>query len=262
MHSLGTTLADSPGLAILVTCDYEGTDAALPGTNVDAEEMKKTFGFLHYVVHQLQNAGGNGCKAATKANIQALLSEVSGYLETYDATKTENKVIIFAFSGHGTSEDKKMKIIANDEGKLDVEDEIVLPLTRHKAVRKIPKLFFLDACRGSAKLRNKGDGDPSPTLVPKDFKLELTEKGVATSSGNYRIDYSTIPQHVSYADDRQGSMWMPVMARALRERNESVQNIAADVRGAVFQKLSALGESTTQCGETQGRLFGALKLVK
>ena len=217
--------------------------------------MKKTFQFLNYVIYRLQN------EAATKANIQALLKEVSNDLQIYDKTNTENKVIAFAFSGHGTSRDKRMKIVTNDGKELDIEDEIVLPLTRHKAVREIPKLFFLDACRGSERLRNKKEG--GAILVPKgDFKLELTEKGIATSSGNYRIDYATIPGHVSYADDREGSMWMPVMARALRERNDTVQNIAADVRGAVFEKLSALGESTTQCGETQGRLFRSLKLVK
>ena len=41
----GSTLADSPGLAILVTCDYEGGKeglGALPGTKEDARELTET----------------------------------------------------------------------------------------------------------------------------------------------------------------------------------------------------------------------------
>ena len=258
----GETLADSPGLAILVTCDYINTAEKLLGTNVDASEMLKTFKFLNYVVHQRRNDGEEGCKAATKANVLELLASVSDYLKTYDERKTDNKVIIFAFSGHGRrdKDDKKMKIKVND-GELDVEDQIILPLTTHKNVAKIPKLFFLDACRGTSELKNNGEGDAS--LVPKgEHELVLMAKGLVTSSGNFRIDYATIPDHISYADDRQGSLWMTRMACALRERNDTVQNIAADVRKAVIDLLNETEEDTTQCGETQGRLFGALKLVQ
>ena len=68
----GSSLTDSPGLAILVSCDYtSGVDKLepLPGTNVDAREMKETLDYLGYASHVLHNP--------TKAQIQAKLQEVS-----------------------------------------------------------------------------------------------------------------------------------------------------------------------------------------
>ena len=87
----GKTLDDSPGLAILVTCDYEGTEqseSTLPCTREDAVEMKKTFDYFNYVVHQLLNPA--------KADITALLTEVTDSLMTFNAEKVEGgKVMHF-----------------------------------------------------------------------------------------------------------------------------------------------------------------------
>ena len=75
----GTSLADSPGLAILVTCDYKNCPnpalKELKGSKVDAEEMKKTFDHLNYIVHQLENPTG--------AQITSLLKKVSEELSGY-----------------------------------------------------------------------------------------------------------------------------------------------------------------------------------
>ena len=141
-------MTDSPGLAILVTCDYWGTSnfTSIAGLRKDAEEMKKTFHYLHYVIHQLHNP--------TKADMQALLLEISDDLQKNPLQKkvTENKVIIFAFSGRGSSENSADKIYANDGEVLDLMDEIVFPLTKHAGVFYVPKLFFIDACRGAQQL--------------------------------------------------------------------------------------------------------------
>ena len=96
-------LAAKRGLAILVTCDYEGTPGvqALSATNRDADEMKMTFEQFDYDIHQLKNGG------ATKRTVTALLKQASDFLSQYggeiENKDGEKKVIIFAFSGHGTS---------------------------------------------------------------------------------------------------------------------------------------------------------------
>ncbi|CAI8054138.1 hypothetical protein GBAR_LOCUS29582 [Geodia barretti] len=53
----GTTFADSPGLAILVACDYQGNDTkeTLLGTGEDTREMRETFNRLGYLIRELQN---------------------------------------------------------------------------------------------------------------------------------------------------------------------------------------------------------------
>jgi hypothetical protein len=102
----GSTSAEGPaaGLAILVTCDYEANSTlkTLKGTNVDADEMRVTFEQFNYEIHQLRNG------EATKNAITSLLSDISQRLiEEYNAKVVgPRKVIIFAFSGHGSEFDE------------------------------------------------------------------------------------------------------------------------------------------------------------
>ena len=242
----GTTLADSPGLAILVTCDYEITkgQTTLYGTREDAREMWETFHFLNYVVHYLQNP--------TADTIKARLRQISDSLENYRG-EVKEKVIIFAFSGHGNCIQKTEKIIANDGVALELVGEIVFPLTKHEVVAEIPKLFLIDACRGHEPLLAKG-----PASKDKAVKSSYFEKGVQHVEGNYRIDYATIPHHVSYVGI-DGSMWIPKLARAMREKNDSFQHIAANVMKTVQQQL---GEKKQQCESVDRLNTGPLYLQK
>ena len=137
----GSSLTDSPGLAILVSCDYtSGVDKLepLPGTNVDAQEMKETLDYLGYASHVLHNP--------TKAEIQAKLQEVSEYLGSYEEAE-EIKVIMFVFSGHRCNQGTAEKIYADDGGILDLKDEVVLPLTRYEGVYCIPSSMPVEVGR-------------------------------------------------------------------------------------------------------------------
>ena len=218
----------------------------LLGTKVDTEEMKITFTALNYVIKQLVNP--------TKAELKELLQEVSSTLGTYHMKRevAEDKVIIFAFSGHGTSVGTAEKLYANDAQMLDLKEEIIRPFTKHKSVFHVPKLFLIDACRGAQRLISKGDGGGAgDEVVEKADEEVYFEKGVEHVLGNYCIDYATIPHHVSYATPGKGSMWMPKLACALREQNDSYQNIAANVKRAVHLQLS---KKQRQMCETVSRL--------
>ena len=91
------------GLAILVTCDYRGRGLQLPAANIDAKEMRKTFEKLGYDIHERRN------KNATKYEIETLLEDIQNYLEHYRGNAKNQdgseKVVAFAFSGHGHMED-------------------------------------------------------------------------------------------------------------------------------------------------------------
>ena len=219
----------------MVTCDYEGTSQPLPGTRVDAEEMEKTFEEFHYNIHKLQNMN------ASKSGIQSLLGEISGYLQDYGGS-VEDKVIVFAFSGHGNNEDGSEQLLANDMGTLNFEDEILLPLARHKEVAKIPKLFFIDACHGAS------------TPIAKGLVQKSSSRSFRHVEGNYRIDYATIPYHEAYSSDT-GSVWMPEVARALREKDDSLQNIMA-------QMSYMFAQEHKNCETVDRLLTGSLYLHK
>lgn len=217
-------LHDKRGLAILVTCDYQGTaNSPLNATNNDANEMRKTFEQFRYDIHQLQNG------AATERNITTLLKQASHYLSQYPGSIQNSdgspKVIVFAFSGHGTScgyDDDQ--IITFDNKKLFLKEQIRLPLVKHSAVTAIPKLFFMDACRGSDNLRQKTVG-----------------KGNTNVEANYRMDYATIPNHTSRAGPYE-SVWMPVLADFLRRENRELSVVVEMVNGKVChgQAIDAL----------------------
>ena len=257
-RSPGSSLADSPGLAILVTCDYTSGVTKLeplPGTNKDAQEMRETLDYLGYVPHVLPNP--------TKAEIQEKLQEVSDTLESYEVPEEEKekKVIMFVFSGHGCNQGTAEKIYANDGGILDLKDGVILPLTRHEGVFCIPKLFLIDACRGRETLSQLQGGANKSKAFPATVREEGSyfTKAVEHVAGNYRIDYATIPGHVSYAGN-EGSMWLPKLARAMGEHDRSFQDIAAIVKQEVHEKL---GEENRQQCQTDDRLnCGPLFLYK
>ena len=128
---------------------------------------------------------------------------------------------------------------------------------RHDNVYIIPKLFFIDACRGSETLSVVSKGSETNEATGNSPKAYF-EKLVQHVSGNFRIDYATIPKHVSYAGTG-GSLWMPKMARAIKENYSSIQDISAAVKSEVHK---ALGENKQQCESVDRMNVGPLFLSK
>ena len=123
---------------MLVTCSYKGT---LPGTEADRAEMERTFERLGYNVVQLRNEG------ATKSAIKTTLLQLSDYLSRYRGPTTD-RALVFAFSGHGGRGDK---LVSRDTKSLSLMNDILRRFVEHLGMCRIPKLFFIDACRGSTK---------------------------------------------------------------------------------------------------------------
>ena len=237
-------LHEKRGLAILVTCDYQGTGPGIPplnATNQDANKMKQTFEQFQYDIHQLQNG------EATELKITTLLKQASRYLSQYTGNKKNSdgspKVIAFAFSGHGTSCGYCDDEITTYDGKnLDLREQIRLPLVRHDAVAEIPKVFFMDACRGGSELRQK-----------------IVEKGNVVVESNYRIDYATIPQHVAGAGAYE-SIWMPVLAEFLQTVDKSLADVVSMVAGEVCKRTGKKEKKQQPHSESRLSLEKPLKL--
>ena len=253
-------MEDSPGLAILVTCTYKRAMdlKSLPETAEDANEMRETFNYFNYIIHELENP--------TNSEIKGLLNEISDYLKTYNGP-VENKVIMFAFSGHGCRGGRYGKICPNGGGQLDVDEEVLFPLTTPATVFQIPKLFFIDACRGSQTLAVEEGGavaaSQSDTTISSKSEGLVTDKGYLHAEGNWWLETATIPEHKSYAFTGRRSVWMPKLARALREQNDSFQNIMDKVKTDVVDELKKLGREM-KVGRSIGSLLtgGGLFLQK
>lgn len=210
------------GLAIIVTCDYVGTPSKLPGTNIDADEMETTFNELDYHVVLLKS------KDATKKNIISTIQNISRDMHRFKGEK--DKVVVFVFSGHGSTGDQ---IVSQEGARLCLDKMIVEPLLAKRETCEPPVLFFIDACRGSDHLYLKsGSGQPK--------SVDNLVKGLIQRKANFRLDYSTIEDHVSYMDDTgKESRWLPVVARQLRtEKNKSLQTIMADVKKEIWGGFS------------------------
>ena len=217
-------LADKRGLAVLVTCDYQGE---LPQTENDAKQMREMFEQFEYDIHQL--AGED----ATLFNIDQLVKGVTNVLKTYNGSAVNpddnKKVIIFAFSGHGTEDNQ---IITNDRELIHLHD-IVGPLVNPEFVqaKPIPKLFFIDACRGRVK-----------------------DDMTGAIKGNYCIEYATLQDHQA-ATIGPESAWMPVLANKLKRRNDTYQNVVADVKREVAEEGHQQAQSIDNLTVGKFKLF-------
>ena len=199
-------LEEKRGLAILVACHYQGT---LPQTEKDAEEIKEMFTQFDYDIHQLPS------EQVTSSSIRQLVQQLENYLSSYKGSAinpdSNKKAILFAFSGHGAENQ-----IKTNDGELFPLHDIVRPLVNPQFVQAhpIPKLFFIDACRGSLRV-----DDPSLKAI----------------KGNYCIEYATIEGQSAAALGPE-SAWMPVLANRFRRQDDTYQNVMADVKEQVAKE--------------------------
>ena len=196
------------GILVLVTSTYNGE---LPGTKADGDEMVKTFRELNYSIIPLHNEN------ATKSEIITTLIQLSDYLSRYSGP-TSDRALVFAFSGHGGSGDK---LISHDRKPLFLMKDILQQFVKHPRVHMIPKLLFIDACRGSNKITK------SLEQTVKDY--EAMTKGQWHKERNFLIAHATIEEHVSH--DRY---WMHKLAEKIRENlNVPLTKILEDLAGEI-----------------------------
>ena len=224
-------LHEKRGLAILVTCDYASSAEIPTLTDVHkvAEGMRKTFDQFEYDVHQYPDEKTQ--TNATKEELTKVLEDVSDYLRVYDGEGAnpdgQEKVIVFAFAGHGTSNgfyDDEIQM--NDGKKINLKLDVWRLLVKHPRVYEIPKLFFIDAFRGSEHLETD--------------KCRV-DKGFADKETNYRIDFATIENYVAYANPQKGqsvgSAWMPELAKQLVATDDTFATVIENVNRTVYKQM-------------------------
>lgn len=179
----------------------------LPATKRDAEEMRTTFHQFDYDIIQLKN------EAASKPALNALAEQLKAYLRRYDGAILNadggRKVIIFAFSGHGMN----YSLVVTNDGKPFLLEDVMEPLAVH-----IPKLLIINFYSGGEAFQFSGIG------------------GSHVIADNYRIDC---------IDGGNESTWMPMLAHALRERDDTYSNIMAKVNHTVHHHVHTLDQLST-----------------
>lgn len=211
---------DACGVAVTITNDYHQTDALsrLDGTTTDGDKMEKAFEFFGFLCIRAKNL---------------LAKDIKELIETVTSCEAlaNCKCIAFVFSGHGMEEAILGEDDSIDSAIVTIVDDIIQPFVNASTIAKVPKLFFIDACRGSEGVQFTSKGKASGTRRLGSSKGEQ-DSGSTPSAGNYIIGYATMTGYKSYlrGDNEEGSVWMPLLADELqRKKDRDVLNVLQDV---------------------------------
>ena len=198
------------GLAIIIAnedgCnpDHKPLEAA----QKDLKAMKETFEILRFATLPIFNASK-----------EQLLSAVEA-AANYKAYPPSYKRMAFIFSGHGD----ESHIYCHD-GSIQT-DQVYKPLQPINAphLADIPKLFFIDACRGT--MQDKGIVARGQTVSPR-----------KPSYGNYVLAYSTMPSMQAYETAGDGRLWMQTLSNQLRTKRKSILDVLTEVNNELLEVI-------------------------
>ena len=248
------TNPSASGLAVIISNDYGTTPGlqVLSGTTEDGKRMTSAFKFLKFATLWRQNATGH--------ELMQLLSELSCY-RNYPQSY---KCIALVFSGHGLDANH----LYMQDGSLIKVNNVVEALLPKQApqIGSIPKLFFIDACRGKRVLSNEAVVVPRHSGITEKVQ-EILQRGASDETlhvppkGNFLVAYSTMPDYQSYEVKGKGGVWMTSLAERLCTSSDSVQDILSEVNKDLMRKFQ---EPETRPFMTQpeyiSRLHGKLCL--
>jgi len=142
----------------------------------------------------------------TEAKMRKAIDEYA----THDYT-SYGCLIIFIMS-HGD----KSKIISSDSEEIDLS-EFITPLKRNASLKSKPKVFFIQACRGGKEMTaNDGDG-PSQSSSNIVHSRYYDHEHRSPKETDFLFSYSTLENHVSYRDEEDGTWYIQMLCKAIRE---------------------------------------------
>ncbi len=201
------TLQQKPsakGVAIVVANQYSKKfnkrEDTLYGVIGDFTKTCSVFENLQYAVVRLGNA--------PKQNIIDVVNAVAKHFPTrFERNDPRYKRIVFCFAGHGDRND----CIHTQDGEIDVNNEIILPLLpiEKRGLRHVPKLFFIDACRG------RSISEP----IPRGGGDYFVHSRVSALS-NYLLLRSTLPAMKAFENPGhklQGGFWTQAFVAELEK---------------------------------------------
>ena len=242
------------GLAIIVTNSHlQEEKRSLPGAEKDGTRMEGVFGSLNIATLRRQNITANGLRRLL-AEVRAL----QGLPPTY-------KSISFVYSGHGREGGMLCMEGMPLEKQLVHIQEIVDAFLPKNApnIGNVPKLFFIDACRGA--------GTFQPVMVPRDAAVverpqkasRITQRGATDLAtvfvppeGNTLLAYSNIQGQRALEDRNDGGVWMKALGKRMAVSKESIEAVLTEVREDLIKKYQEpLWRGHMQLPESVNRLI-------
>ena len=213
------------GLAIIIANENSSNPSHQPldGARRDLENMKETFEVLRFATLPILNASKEQVLAAVQA-----AAKYKNYPPSY-------KRIAFAFSGHGDQ-----NVIYAHDGTIDT-NQLYAQLQPKNAphLADIPKLFFMDACRGP-------NEDRGVEVVARGKTEPSRDRKVVPSYGNYVLAFSTMPSMRAYEAKDIGGLWMNIVSRQLRTNRKSILDVLTVVNRELFNKFRIYGFKVCQ----------------
>lgn len=246
-------MAQARGLAILIGNCYEKQPhglSKLDGPSKDIENATRVFCGLGGEIRVVKNESAEEIKRVIRYEASR-----ESYPESYEW-------IVVVFTGHG----KELGVYGNDGELIYLERDVIDPFQPKNArlIAKIPKLFFIDACRGSETTQ--------PILVPRgpdsedSVRLSRGGHGIDAlkfpSEGNYLIAFSTFPRTKSF-ESREGGVWISKLLKTLEiEVDTSVYDILHLVSNDIHKEYQKVGMEVQQPVIESTLLCGVFKFAK
>ena len=209
----------SNGLAILIGCPSSHLHSdPLEGVEKDLKALLMTFERLMFTTLCLNDPPAN--------LIKAVVNCVSKLDKTGLKLPEMWNTIVFAFSGHGQA-----NCLFTIDSHVDLQEDIVDPLLPENAqgVARLPKLFFIDACRGP-------NFDPGIKITWDHSERVATRGGSprVSSRGGYLIAFSTLKGMQALEYTEFGGFWMQFLAQELVDGSnvdKTIYDILTNVNG-------------------------------
>ena len=193
------------GLALFIGCmnSSDPKQDFLPGVERDLDLLRETFRQIGFDTIEMRDPDGEDIIAVLKT----IADNFSGRYES----------LVVTFSGHGD----QTRLFSKSKP-LDLMSDVVQPLISINPL--VPKLFFVDACRG-----DKIDGVGVVYKIDKSARIKARggeEEIRLPRNGNYLLAYSTLPGMKSFEDYSRGSFWMNILCeKLLNGGGKSIQDL-------------------------------------
>ncbi|XP_050537561.1 caspase-1-like isoform X2 [Daktulosphaira vitifoliae] len=179
------------------------------GSDVDVNSLKKLF-------------DGLGYKVKIKIDItQAKFRKViSGFSDVKNHQNTDSIIVVIMSHGEAGCDPFRSSDIVTADGHKINTDWIIEQFVSNKSSKNIPKLFFIQACRGE----NSDYGWSKPTPHKPSIENDTTSTGTSGTGSalsrryeNIFIAYSTVPGYYAKRDTVHGSWFIQKLCEVIRE---------------------------------------------
>lgn len=201
------------GIAVIVANrrGYLREQAVLTNVHIDQENMRSAFEALGFAVLCATDIGKD------------VMMTLFGRVASFDGYPRSYRRLAVVFAGHGIG-----GALCTHDGIVPVNDILdqFQPASCHPSIAGIPKLFFIDACRGDLQM----------SVMFTERGGEVVPSKTVTRYGNSLVAYSTLLGYKAYEVAGKGGIWLSRLSTKLRQ-DKSILDVMTDVNEAIMAEL-------------------------